>query len=506
MNFDHSHTIETSSARSPNFARRSGPHTVSQAARPMRLRIQSAAVMSANDSAVALAEKIGGGSEPRFAALMTLRAQELGMKHTRFLNANGLPDGRHQDVNVSTARDIAILSRAVMRDYPQFYRYFNQRAFSWNGRTTLNHNRLLLRMAGMDGLKTGYTNAAGFNLAASAVRDGRRLITVVLGGSSSAARNENVETLINAGFDVLDRRSRGQSMSLASMLSEPDDLSGPIVRPPVEMGSADQQGLQVVLAPPAPYRIARADAPPPSPPRLTAAADRAPRVAQRCDMVRVRHGRRHASELQCHAAAVQVAAAKAPDCQGLRGRSLRECRADAKAGVQVARAASADDGCAGLGGRGLRACRADAKSAAQVARAAPADDCRGLRGRKLKTCRAAPAGETTVAKAELRDCGKAKGRHARAACQADGDTSPKASGGAGGDYQVQVGAFTSRSDAKAHLAKLTRAHSALFGAASESVQEAGRAYRARFAGLSQADAKAACKTLAAKGERCLVVR
>jgi D-alanyl-D-alanine carboxypeptidase (penicillin-binding protein 5/6) len=104
-------------------------------------------------------------------------------------------------------------------------------------------------MPGVDGLKTGFTNAAGFNLAASAARDGRRLITVVLGGSSGAARDENVEELLNAGFSVLSRRAKGDRITLASVISEPDDASGPLQRPPVEQGSADQPDLKVVVQP-----------------------------------------------------------------------------------------------------------------------------------------------------------------------------------------------------------------------------------------------------------------
>jgi D-alanyl-D-alanine carboxypeptidase len=162
------------------------------------------AVKSANDMAVALAEKIGGGSESRFAAMMTLKAQELGMSHTRFVNANGLPDSRQ----VTSAHDIAILCRAVLRDYPQYYGYFGTEQFTYRGVTMNNHNGLLGRMPGVDGFKTGFTNAAGYNLAASAVRNGRRLITVVLGGSSGASRNANVEDLLLTGFDVEERRAR----------------------------------------------------------------------------------------------------------------------------------------------------------------------------------------------------------------------------------------------------------------------------------------------------------
>ncbi len=203
--------------------------------------IRAVAVKSANDMAVALAEKIAG-SESRFATLMTLRARELGMSNTRFVNASGLPDTRQ----ITTARDIAILARSVMRDFPQYYSYFSQRQFAFRGEVMNNHNHLLDSMPGVDGLKTGYTNASGFNLAASAVRNGRRLITVVLGGSSTAARDENVQELLNAGFKVLDKRDKGETVTVAQNLFERDP-TGPIQRPPTEQGDADQKGLQIVV-------------------------------------------------------------------------------------------------------------------------------------------------------------------------------------------------------------------------------------------------------------------
>lgn len=204
--------------------------------------IRLAALKSANDIAVALAEKVGG-SETRFAALMTLRAQELGMANTRFVNANGLPDSRH----VTTARDIAILSRAMMRDYPQYYSYFSQRSWQFRGMRINNHNGLLNKMPGVDGIKTGFTNAAGFTLAASAVRDGRRLIAVVLGGNSTAARDDNVEDLLNAGFEVLAKRKTGQNITVAANMNEPDDFSVGVSRPILEQGSGVQDGLKVVV-------------------------------------------------------------------------------------------------------------------------------------------------------------------------------------------------------------------------------------------------------------------
>ena len=201
---------------------------------------------SANDMAVAMAEKLGG-SEARFAAMMTLRAHELGMRNTRFVNASGLPDSRQ----ISTARDIAILSRAVMRDYPQYYGFFNTRNFTYRGVSMRNHNGLLNTMPGVDGIKTGYTNASGFNIAVSAVRDNRRLITVVLGAPSTAVRNENAEDLMLTGFDVMARRGRGENITIAQNLFDPDP-SGPITRPSSAQGDGEQDGLKIVLtsAPP----------------------------------------------------------------------------------------------------------------------------------------------------------------------------------------------------------------------------------------------------------------
>jgi D-alanyl-D-alanine carboxypeptidase len=150
---------------------------------------------SANDAAAAVAEAIGG-TESRFAEIMTRRARALGMKSTTFRNASGLPDSRQ----VTTARDIATLSRALWRDFPQYYPYFSRERFTYRGRVIANHNNLLRSYAGADGIKTGYIRASGYNLAASAVRDGRRVIGVVLGGKSPSQRNQRMAALLDSGF------------------------------------------------------------------------------------------------------------------------------------------------------------------------------------------------------------------------------------------------------------------------------------------------------------------
>ncbi|WP_397415981.1 D-alanyl-D-alanine carboxypeptidase [Phenylobacterium sp.] len=217
--------------------------------------MQGMVTRSANDAAVALAEKIGG-TEQRFAALMTLRAQELGMSATTFANASGLPDSRQ----ITTARDIAVLSRAVMRDYPQYYRLFSTKNFEFRGQAIRNHNGLLYRMDGVDGLKTGFTNASGFNLAISAVRDNRRLIAVVMGGPTVATRDKVAESLLLTGFDVMDRRARGEQITVAQNFFEPPQLAE-ASQPSMQQGDTTQglgQGLAIQLASaPPPARASR---------------------------------------------------------------------------------------------------------------------------------------------------------------------------------------------------------------------------------------------------------
>jgi len=203
--------------------------------------MKATAVRSANDMAMVVAEHVGG-SQDRFAARMTLKARELGMTQTRYVNPNGLPDARQ----VTSARDLAILARAVMRDYPQYYRYFGLHDWVYEGREYRNTNGLLRSEYGYDGLKTGYTNASGYNLAASAVRDGRRLITIVLGGRSTASRNSHVSALMETGFEVERLRRAGQPIQVAQTFFEQKgfgigpDNSGPVQY--ADLGDEDDEG------------------------------------------------------------------------------------------------------------------------------------------------------------------------------------------------------------------------------------------------------------------------
>jgi D-alanyl-D-alanine carboxypeptidase len=150
---------------------------------------------SANDAAVTIAENLGG-SEPAFAREMTEKARELGMMHTVYVNASGLPNPGQ----LTTAHDLAILARALYRDFPKEYHYFATERFTYRGVTYDSHNHLMASFPGMDGIKTGYIHASGFNLAASAVRNDRRLIGIVLGGDTAHARDIEMAYLLNAAF------------------------------------------------------------------------------------------------------------------------------------------------------------------------------------------------------------------------------------------------------------------------------------------------------------------
>jgi len=152
-------------------------------------------IQSGNDASIALAE-YAAGSEDAFAALMNQYAERLGMKHTHFVNATGLPDPDHY----TTAHDLGILARALIHDYPEHYAWYSQHKFRYNGIEQYNRNKLLWRDPSVDGLKTGHTESAGYCLVASAKQGEMRLISVVLGAKSEDARANESRKLLNYGF------------------------------------------------------------------------------------------------------------------------------------------------------------------------------------------------------------------------------------------------------------------------------------------------------------------
>ncbi len=161
--------------------------------------IKALTVLSANDVARVLAENLKGGMEGSFATLMTRVANEIGLSGTNFENSSGLPDDDH----LSTARDIALLSMAVYQHFPQYWKYFGIKTWTYNGKTYTNGNRLLGTYPGCDGMKTGYTNKSRYSLVATAARDGHHLIAVVLGAESKDIRASVATKMLNKGFDTL---------------------------------------------------------------------------------------------------------------------------------------------------------------------------------------------------------------------------------------------------------------------------------------------------------------
>jgi len=421
--------------------------------------MRATAVRSANDMAMAIAEHVGG-SQARFGEMATRKAQQLGMTHTRYVNPNGLPDSRQ----VTSARDLATLSRAVMRDYPQYYSYFGQHDWSYQGRQYRNTNGLLLGGNGYDGIKTGYTNASGYNLAASAVRDGRRIITIVLGGRSSITRNAHVAELMNTGFEVESRRARGENIQIAQTffeqrgfgLNSPEPDTGVAyasLSPNSNLGAGrdneDGEGSNTVAYTALPARPVAL--PPATTAFATASASAVPYTAVPYTAPPPRP------------AAVPLPTPTPAPVVPARAAVANTPPASLNSGRPPANMTAALNGSAGATGN----LRAPAPANAAVAN--------GPR--------------------------PAAGSSARPTARAN--TPPPAPAGR---WTVQVGAFREESVARTWLADVNRRFRTEFASAERDVQTANGWYRSRFTGLTQDRAEAACAALSAKRVTCAVIR
>jgi D-alanyl-D-alanine carboxypeptidase (penicillin-binding protein 5/6) len=192
---------------------------------PAEVLIKGMIVQSGNDATIALAERVGG-SEAAFAQLMNEYSKRLGMKNTSWENAPGLPGPRHY----TTSRDIAILARAIVREFPEYYKYYSMREFSWNNIKQPNRNGLLARDPSVDGMKTGHTESAGYCLVTSAKRGDMRLISVVMGTPSVKSREDGSAALINYGYTFYESakvKSRGDTI-LKPRVYKSDEETPPI--------------------------------------------------------------------------------------------------------------------------------------------------------------------------------------------------------------------------------------------------------------------------------------
>src|SRR5271156_4173302 len=207
--------------------------------------IKAIVTRSANDMAVAVAEAVGH-DESNFAAIMTHAAHQIGMSRTLYRNASGLPN----DEQLTTARDLTLLARSMQERFPKYYHYFSLHEFTYDGEVIGNHDHLLGRVDGVDGIKTGYTRASGFNLLTSVHRDGRALVAVVMGGRSSGARDRMMEQLI--ADHIAEASTGGHTATMIADNEPPAPNAAPWVAPPVAQGGRSMPVVAVnAPAPPA---------------------------------------------------------------------------------------------------------------------------------------------------------------------------------------------------------------------------------------------------------------
>jgi D-alanyl-D-alanine carboxypeptidase len=462
--------------------------------------IKALVTKSANDVAATVAENIAG-DEDSFAELMTRRARSLGMSSTVYRNASGLPDPEQ----VTTARDLAILGRAIQSRFPQYYKFFGTPAFNYGGAVYKNHNKLLGRIEGVDGIKTGYTRASGFNLLTSARRDGRHIVAVVLGGRSGRARDLIMANLVHTQI-ARASISRGGSQ-FASRRFDEDEA------PPARVAAGDADLMRP--APVAAERPRLAAAPvPPVPTPMAAAVVAAAQtqkarpavVSAEADSVTTAsvHGRDGAPRVISGQRPV-VAAASTPAplrwVAGPAGRSADAPRPPASVPEKI------------------RTARVEVPTKAvktePAPKAEPVSKAEKARAEKLAAAEkpdrdAKPAARGKNAKAEKPEKAEKAQIAARDAGRKDrGEPAHEKPSGKSG-WVIQIGAIDDLAKANALLARAkSERRSALAGAQSytEKVQKGDSTlYRARFAGLGADEAETTCRQLKRSGFSCFATR
>ena len=447
--------------------------------------IKGIVTKSANDAAVAVAENLGG-DEDGFAKLMTQKAHALGMAHTIYVNASGLPD----DDQVTTARDQAVLGRAIQERFPRYYQYFSTESFVYHGEAMRNHNHLLGAVDGVDGIKTGFTRASGFNLLTSLHRDGRYLVAVVMGGPSASERDERMRELIGAHIkeaaarrtapmvaEVAERREEASAKSPASRTdraattnAEPrtaaSTTSSPTPSTTPRMAAGSNDPIRPLLVKTISYRTAPVQtaslAPMPALVPVAAAAPVSQPSAVAPDSSQVR------TEIAVAAPKVELKVAQAEPSVPLAAASEpAPVKSVAAAPVQI---------------QPVQPRPAQTQAAPmQPAQMQPAQ----IEPAPIETHMAAAKPQTAPAYS-------APPIHSH------------------GGWLIQIGAFDDEAEAKQHLtAAQTKVHLALAAKDpfTERVQKGDKAlYRARFAGFDKSTAEAACRALKRSDFECMALK
>lgn len=438
----------------------------------LRYLIRAAAIKSANDAATAIGEGLAG-SEPRFGQQMTAMARALGMNNSNFLNANGLTQQGHY----STARDMTLMGRRLFYDFPQYYSIFSRRSADAGIATVASTNkRFLDSYSGADGIKTGYTRAAGFNLTASAQRGSKRIIATVMGGQSTAQRNEIMAQLLDTGFGKAPTRVREE---------RPD--------PPAYIAERKRSVQMARSAPPVPSPVAArpvrgSTVPLEQPPQQQAEAAPIPQAARKVGSAR---------PVRRPGAAVALASATpaAPPA------ATEASTAPTTAAVRLAMVGSS---------RPVPAPRAAAATA--TATPAPAAQAKAPRT-PGSTFTAAPAAvPSTTLLASSKPVRKSE-TVILAAMEEEGDRSdpgatefvsrPATKGR--GNYGITLGRYKTKAEAEQLLLRVALQESAVLSNAVRRVGDTPRGWEANFSGLTRDAAQLACDKLAATAQRCTVL-
>ena len=495
--------------------------------------IKAVVTKSANDAAVAIAENLGGDEE-EFAKMMTAKAHALGMSRTTYVNASGLPN----DDQITTAQDQALLGRAIQERFPRYYRYFSTEEFVYHGHAMRNHNHLLGVVGGVDGIKTGYTRASGFNLVTSVHRDGRYIVAVVLGGRSAGERDAHMRELINSHIREASLRrtapaiaersdaraesrppssERTELKQVASVKAPPSSRADPTPTGKTNAGAAvASDPIQPLLVKTITYRTAPVQSAPlaPMPPLVQAAAPLpqpqsanartlpalplpvpaapaaapAPQVTPAAAPVRPSAVAATPATIPPPSPAVAAAPAAAAPVALPASPPADAATTVVVASTEPAAVASSSKNDAPR----TDVARSVVTKSEPVRPEAPRSEASREEAAKPETAKPEPV-KTEVAKAEV-----AKPEPSAAQIRARGG------------WIIQIGAFEAEEEARQHLSEARLKIPRILASAdpfTERVQKGDKAlYRARFAGFDKAMAEAACKQLKRSDIACMTVK
>ena len=437
--------------------------------------IKGIVTRSANDAAVVIAENLGG-SESAFAKIMTEKAHALGMTRTTYMNASGLPD----DDQVTTARDQALLGRAIQDRFPRYYKFFSTQEFEFRGTTIRGHNHLLSEVAGVDGIKTGFTRASGFNLLTSVHRDGRYLVATVMGGPSASERDARMRTLLAAHIqEAAVHRTAPMIADAPIHHNEPIAFTkSPLTSTKLTDGSFAPHAEPAATASVKSQPVADPDAP--IKPVLVRTIPYRTVPVQTASLAPM--------PMLVPAAPARTAPAQ-PAAQAQAPAAMADRQPVVVASAvpvvpQVAPAAVAAPVPAPVSAP-------QQPQASPVIAAAPPVSAPGL----TETAPLEPRGP---------ELAYADTPQTRSALPASAPVH------AHGGWLIQIGAFDDENDAKQHLSAAQQKEHAALGAKdpfTERIQKGDKAlYRARFAGFDEATAKAACKALKRSDFQCMALK